>query len=481
MTLRIYNTINGQKEEFIPQVPGKVGIYVCGVTVYDLCHIGHARSQVAFDVVVRYLRFLGYEVKFIRNFTDVDDKIIKRAQERGISAKELSTENIAAFYRDTDQLGLCRPDEEPRVSEHIPEIIALIQRLMEVGMAYEVEGDVFFEVRKFAPYGKLSGRNVDDMRAGLRIDVDQRKRSPLDFALWKAFKPGEPKWESPWGDGRPGWHIECSAMSSKYLGETLDIHGGGKDLIFPHHENEIAQSEGARGKTFVRYWMHNGFVNVDDEKMSKSLGNFFTIQEVLERFDPEVIRFFMLTTHYRSPINFSDQALGEAEKRLKYFYEALQRLQAAAGEAEAPAGVSAQAGPGPAEAGLLAGFRQMMDDDFNTAAALGKLSEAMRSANEALDSRDEEFDAADFLSGVRAIAVVLGLFQRGPADYLEGLKLAGAAAGGMDRADVEEMIAARNRARREKDWARADAIRNELLDKGILLKDGPEGTTWTVT
>ena len=326
MPLRVYNTLSGKKEEFKPLVPGKVGMYVCGVTVYDYCHIGHARANIVFDIVYRYLQYSNYDVTYVRNYTDVDDKIIARANERGISSQELSEEFIRAFDEDMAALGLRTPTHEPKATAYIAEIIALVEQLIAKGMAYESEGDVYYSVDNFPSYLKLSKRNMEEMLAGARIAPGELKRNPMDFALWKAAKPGEPSWESPWGAGRPGWHIECSAMSSSLLGETFDIHGGGRDLIFPHHENEIAQSEGVSGKPFVKYWLHNGFVNVNQEKMSKSLGNFFTIRDILKRYDPEVVRFFILTAHYRSPIDFSDQNLEESRLGLTRFYEALAHL-----------------------------------------------------------------------------------------------------------------------------------------------------------
>ncbi|MGB3399428.1 MAG: cysteine--tRNA ligase, partial [Candidatus Deferrimicrobiaceae bacterium] len=313
MALTVFNTLGNRKEEFVPVTPKRVKIYACGVTVYDLCHIGHARANVTFDIIVRYLRYRGYEVTFVRNFTDIDDKIIQRANREKTDYLTISNRYIKAFYEDFDRLGLVRPDAEPRATDHIPEIIDLVERLIAAGKAYAVNGDVYFSVRGFAEYGKLSGKNTEDLLSGARVEVDDRKKDPLDFALWKASKPGEPSWPSPWGPGRPGWHIECSAMAMKHLGETFDIHGGGKDLVFPHHENEIAQSEGATGKPFARYWIHNGFVNVDSEKMSKSLGNFFTLRDVLGKVKPDVLRFFLVSSHYRSPIDYTERSLAEAK------------------------------------------------------------------------------------------------------------------------------------------------------------------------
>ncbi len=327
MPLRIYNTLTGKKEDFVPQTPGKVSMYVCGVTVYDHCHIGHARANVVFDVVYRYLRHIGYEVTYVRNYTDVDDKIINRANKEGVDFREITERFIREFDRDMNALGIAEPTFQPRATEHIDDIVRIVSALVDKGFAYQAGGDVYFNVERYAEYLKLSKRNLDDMKAGARIEVDERKEHPMDFVLWKEAKPGEPSWDSPWGKGRPGWHIECSAMSMRFLGETIDIHGGGKDLVFPHHENEIAQSEAATGKPFVRYWLHNGFVNINSEKMSKSLGNFFTIKEVLDRYEAEVLRFFLLTAHYRSPLDFSDQNMNEAEAGLDRIYTALARME----------------------------------------------------------------------------------------------------------------------------------------------------------
>ncbi|MEJ2700309.1 MAG: cysteine--tRNA ligase, partial [Desulfuromonadales bacterium] len=375
MTLRVYNTMSGRKEEFHPLHPGKVGMYVCGVTVYDYCHIGHARANIVFDVIYRYLRYAGFDVNYVRNYTDVDDKIIKRANERGISSKELSEEFIRAFDEDMAALNLDLPTCQPKATDYIGEIIAMVQNLVDKGIAYAAGGDVYYSVEKFPNYLKLSKRTMEEMQAGARIAPGEQKRNPMDFALWKAAKPGEPSWDSPWGPGRPGWHIECSAMSSTLLGDTFDIHGGGRDLIFPHHENEIAQSEGVTGKPFVRYWLHNGFVNVNQEKMSKSLGNFFTIRDILQKYDAEVVRFFILSAHYRSPIDFSDQNLEDARAGLSRFYEALK----VAGEAIEGC---PQVEGGAEEADLLeARFREAMDDDFNTALAIGHLFEGARTVN----------------------------------------------------------------------------------------------------
>ena len=480
MSLRVYNTLSGKKEVFQPLVPGKVGMYVCGVTVYDYCHIGHARANIVFDIVYRYLQYSGYDVTYVRNYTDVDDKIINRANERGISSQQLSEEFIQAFDDDMEALGLRKPTHEPKATDYIAPIICLAEELIEKGIAYESAGDVYYSVEKFPAYLKLSKRNMEEMQAGARIAPGEQKRNPMDFALWKAAKPGEPSWDSPWGRGRPGWHIECSAMSSSLLGETFDIHGGGRDLIFPHHENEIAQSEGASGKPFVKYWLHNGFVNINQEKMSKSLGNFFTIRDILKSYDPEVVRFFILTAHYRSPVDFSDQNLKESQAGLSRFYEALQTA-ADAVEGCPEGGASAEEG-----ADLEAQFRAAMDDDFNTAQAIGHLFEGVRTINR-LVAEKKFRKKADKVASVRALreticglGEVLGLFGSDPAGWLKQQNLKGLAERGLVEADVDAAIRDRLAARGDKDFARADQIREELAQKGIELLDSPTGTTWKI-
>ena len=478
MSLRVYNTMSGKKEEFQPLVPGKVGMYVCGVTVYDYCHIGHARANIVFDIVFRYLQFAGYETTYVRNYTDVDDKIINRANERGIDSKELAEEFIRAFDEDMAALGLVKPTHEPRATEYIEQIVAISQKLIDKGMAYESAGDVYYRVDKFDGYLKLSKRNMEEMQAGARVTPGEQKENPMDFALWKAAKPGEPSWESPWGAGRPGWHIECSAMSSSLLGDSFDIHGGGRDLIFPHHENEIAQSEGASGKPFVKYWLHNGFVNVNQEKMSKSLGNFFTIRDILKTYDPEVVRFFILTSHYRSPIDFSDQNLIEAQAGLSRFYEALLTAdQAVEGVAEAD--VSSEEG-----AKLEEKFREAMDDDFNTALAIAHLFEGVRTMNRLVATKKFR-KKAELVAQVRDLRVttlklgeVLGIYHSDPAIWLEKVKQAGLAKLDISREEIEELIAQRKQARVEKDFTRSDEIRDLLAARGIELLDSPAGTTW---
>ena len=487
MPLRVYNTLSGKKEEFQPLVPGKVGMYVCGVTVYDYCHIGHARANIVFDIVYRYLLYSGYEVNYVRNYTDVDDKIIARANERGISSQVLAEEFIRAFDEDMLALGLRKPTHEPKATEHIAQIIALAEDLIAKGMAYESAGDVYYSVETFPSYLKLSKRNMDEMQAGARIAPGEQKRNPMDFALWKTAKPGEPSWPSPWGAGRPGWHIECSAMSSTLLGPTFDIHGGGRDLIFPHHENEIAQSEGASGKPFVKYWLHNGFVNVNQEKMSKSLGNFFTIRDILKSYDAEVVRFFILTAHYRSPIDFSDQNLEEARTGLSRFYEALAQLDKALDKADA--GVEQGAVPEsltePVErlTQLEERFRSAMDDDFNTALAIGHMFDAVRAINRILAEENTlngqtQVVLAKGRDDLLRLGDVLGLFGSVPEAWLTLSAREGLDESGLSAADIDALIVARREARASRDFARADQIRDELAAKGVQLLDGPEGTTW---
>jgi cysteinyl-tRNA synthetase len=455
-------------------------MYVCGVTVYDYCHIGHARANIVFDVIYRYLQFAGYEVNYVRNYTDVDDKIINRANERGIDSTTLAEEFIKAFDEDMASLGLALPTCQPKATEHIEQIVEIVQRLIDKGLAYESAGDVYYAVENFPGYLKLSKRNMDDMRAGARIAPGEQKRNPMDFALWKAAKPGEPAWESPWGPGRPGWHIECSAMSMKYLGESFDIHGGGKDLVFPHHENEIAQSEGASGKPFVKYWLHNGFVNVNQEKMSKSLGNFFTIRDILQSYDPEVVRFFILTAHYRSPIDFSDQNLQDALAGLSRFYEALQVSAEAVADLPESDAVSEEG------AALEAKYREAMDDDFNTAAAIGHLFEGVRTMNRLCATKkfrkkaDLVAQVQDLHRTVIRLGGVLGLFDSEPVVWLDKQKFAALAKLDITAEEIEQYIAERKQARKDKDFARSDAIRDELDAKGIVLLDSAQGTSWKI-
>ena len=456
MSLRIYNTLSRALEAFSPIEPGHVRMYVCGMTVYDLCHLGHARSMVAFDIVQRWLRASGLRVTYVRNITDIEDKIIRRAVENGETIRQLTDRMIDALHQDADALGIQRPDFEPRATDYVPQMLGMIDRLQQRGLAYQAgSGDVNFAVRKFAGYGKLSGKSLDELQAGERVAVDDGKADPLDFVLWKRAKPTEPeevKWDSPWGQGRPGWHIECSAMGCELLGESFDIHGGGADLQFPHHENEIAQSEGATGKTFARTWMHNGFINVDNEKMSKSLGNFFTIRDVLKEFDAETVRFFVVRSHYRSPLSYSDVHLADARSALKRLYTALSLVPAAEVAID-------WAQPQAAR------FKAAMDEDFGTPEAVAVLFELAVEVN-----RDQSAQAAGLL---KALGGCLGLLQADPQAFLQ----AGVAAG-VDAAAVQAQIAARAAAKAAKDWAEADRIRQALLAQGIVLKDSAAGTTW---
>ncbi|PIE70446.1 MAG: cysteine--tRNA ligase [Deltaproteobacteria bacterium] len=474
MTLRIYNTLTRTKEVFQPMEPGHVKMYVCGPTVYDACHIGHARSVVVFDVMARYLRAIGNRVTYIRNFTDVDDKIIQRAASLGENWSDLANRYIDAFHTDMDALYVERATEEPKATDHIPHIIEFIASLIEKGHAYPADGDVYFAVASFDGYGKLSGRKLADMEAGARIDIDPRKRNPFDFALWKGAKPGEPAWNSPWGSGRPGWHIECSAMSRAYLGDGFDIHGGGKDLIFPHHENEIAQSESACGCQFVRYWIHNGFVNIDQEKMSKSLGNFKMIKDVMQYYPPEVIRLFLLSNHYRSPIDFTDQNMDEARSGLEKLYGTLRRVKETFGWGRVDL-LDLPQGP------VWEQFCAAMDDDFNSARAIGGLFDTSRELNRLMDADNVTPDTVKGIAGdmVRT-GTVLGLLMEDAAAFFESRKTAALETTELDAAAIEARIAERNQARKEKNFARADAIRDELLEKHILLEDKVDGTHWKV-
>ncbi|MBM4295223.1 MAG: cysteine--tRNA ligase [Deltaproteobacteria bacterium] len=491
--MQIYNTLTRRKETFEPQHPGKVGLYACGVTVYDHCHLGHARSCVAFEVMVRHLRRRGYEVTWVRNYTDIDDKIIRRAHETHTSWEAVAERYISSFQEDMAALGIPPAQIEPKATEHIPGMLEIIRILVDKGFAYQGApgGDVYFRVGKFPGYGKLSGQSLEDIQAGARIEIDPHKEHPLDFVLWKASKPGEPAWPSPWGPGRPGWHIECSAMSMKYLGETLDLHGGGLDLIFPHHENELAQSEAATGKPFVRYWLHHGLLTIDQEKMSKSLGNFFTIKEVLARFHPEVVRFFLINSHYRSPLDFSDAALGEAEAALLRLYSTLGRLE------DLRKHYPGVRGPAPADftaAALTAEeidrlltlperFAGAMDDDFNTAQALGYMFEAVRLTNRLLEHPAAEPGYVALLAEVRHnlvdLGYVLNLLQAEPQEMLAALRQKGAELK-ISPQEIERLITERAEARTNKDWARADEIRKELSEMDITLEDTPQGTTWRV-
>ncbi len=471
--LKIHNTLTRQKEEFEPLEPGKVRLYVCGMTVYDYCHLGHARVMVAFDTVVRYLRHLGYAVTYVRNITDIDDKIIKRAKDNGEPTDALTARFINAMHEDERALGVLSPDHEPRATTSIAEIIRMIDKLIERGYAYiGGNGDVFYAVGKFAGYGQLSGKNIDELRAGERVDVDQAKRDPLDFVLWKMAKPGEPYWPSPWGDGRPGWHIECSAMSTCCLGNHFDIHGGGMDLQFPHHENEIAQSEGATGEKFVNLWMHNGFVRVNEEKMSKSLGNFFTVREILARYRPETVRFFILNSHYRSPLNYCDENLDEAHAALTRLYTALRGL----GSTIPPFGKGGAGGisrplGSVREDDHAIRFEEAMQDDFNTPQAIAVLFDLAREINR--QKTTNESAALELAVLLKSLASVLGLLQEDPENYLRG-----DAEDGLSADAIATLIEQRLQARKTKNWKESDRIRDELKEQGIILEDTPQGTSW---
>ncbi len=472
MAVRAFNTLTRRKDELTPTRGGEMRMYVCGVTVYDVSHIGHGRSAIVFDVIRRYLRHRGYAVKFVKNFTDIDDKIIRRGNQEGVPAREISERYIEAYRADMASLGVLPADVEPKATEHIPQMIALIERLIQRGVAYPVDGDVYFEVRRFPSYGRLSGKNLEELRAGARVEVDERKRDPLDFALWKAAKPGEPAWKSPWGEGRPGWHIECSTMAMEYLGETLDVHGGGEDLIFPHHENEIAQAEAATAKPFVRHWMHNGFVNLGAEKMSKSLGNTLTIADLVRRHDPEALRLYLLGTHYRNPLEFADERITETGR-------ALGRLRALKEEAER---IASRGTPGPGPDGGLfdqvaaqrARFEAAMDDDFNTPQALGALFDLARLLHTAREQVGQgTLGAGAFLMGVGELVTlsqVLGL--------LEGTGRRATAIDPQLKARIDSLVYLRQEARRQRDFAEADRLREELGRLGVVLEDTRDGTTW---
>ena len=538
--MKIYNTLTRKKEEFRPINPPNVNMYVCGITAYDSCHIGHARAAVAFDVVVRYLRYKGFKVKFVRNYTDIDDKIINRATREKRDWTELSEYYIKGYAEDMAGLGNLKPDIEPRATDHIKEMIAIIRKLFDHGLAYQTKSGVYFSVRKFSGYGKLSGKNIEELESGARIAVDEEKQDPLDFALWKASKPDEPKWPSPWGEGRPGWHIECSAMSSKYLGQPFDIHGGGQDLIFPHHENEIAQAEGAEDCQFVKYWLHNGFINIAAEKMSKSLGNIKTIRETLKQYDFETLRHFLTSSHYRSPLDYTAQALADAAAAVDRFYEMMGRIPVSSPRKQGSSDVKRIPAPCPSPAGTsfagMTGIEKdlaealnsteqkitaFMDDDFNTAGAMGIIFELVRLTNKYLDeipssmgrllpkschsceSRNpvqlnaldpsavadgdnkqiENFEWLSFKwrSLAAMINEIFGLFGSDPAEYQKRRKKTATSSKGVDSEFVEKLIADRAAARKTKDFAKADAVKKQLADMGIELKDKPDGTTeWKI-
>jgi len=500
MSLRVFNTLHRKKEAFKPIAPGKVRMYVCGPTVYDSCHIGHARSVVVFDVIARYLKAIGYDVLYVRNFTDVDDKIIDKANQLGIDSTTVAERFIKEFYDDMDALNVERATIEPKATDHIAQIIQFVKKLVKGGFAYQVEGDVFFSVEKFEKYGKLSGRKLDEMEAGARIDINEKKNNPFDFVLWKSAKPGEPFWESPWGKGRPGWHIECSVMSSEYLGVTFDIHGGGKDLCFPHHENEIAQSESISGKPFVKYWIHNGFVNINQEKMSKSLGNFLMIKDVLKTYHPEVVRLFLLSNHYRSPIDFTEMAMEEARKGLDKMYALLLRVDKTMG-IESTQDI---------ETGdCWQQFCEAMNDDFNSAQGTGIIFDTVRTVNRMLDQYENsnsdhikqkkqielpfrkklnENSGADQikntiqfgLADIRRTGNILGILFEKPAVYFDKKQKQVLEQKSVDPTMIAKMVEERNAARKAKDWKKADQIRDQLADMDVILEDRPEETVWKI-
>ena len=461
--MKLYNTLTRRKEEFVPVEKGKVKMYVCGPTVYDFFHIGNARPFIVFDVLRRYLEYRGYEVTYVQNFTDVDDKIIRRAAEENSTMQEVSERFIGEYFADADRLGIKRATVHPKATEHINEIIDLISRLEEKGMAYAAEDGVYFDTSRFPEYGKLSKQSLEDLNAGARVEVDQNKKNPADFALWKKQKPGEPAWDSPWGKGRPGWHIECSAMSTKYLGQTIDIHAGGQDLIFPHHENEIAQSEGASGKPFARYWLHNGFINIENEKMSKSLGNFFTVRDISRDYDLEIIRFFMLSAHYRNPINFSREMLEQAKNGLTRLYNAKRDLEHIAENADREDMNKEEREKAEELEGYRKRFNEAMEDDLNTADALSVIFELVRDINAYIKQGTSAGFAKWALGFLMEFADVLGLLSKQQ--------------GRLDQ-EIEDLVAERERARKRKDWALADKIRDDLKERGIIIEDTPQGVKW---
>jgi len=486
MTIRIYNTLSGKKEVLKTLEPDHVKLYVCGITSYDYCHIGHARSVLAFDMIVRYLKYRGYKVTFVRNFTDIDDKIIARAKEQQTTSEELANRFIDEYYTDMDRLGVDRPDLEPKATEHIKEMTDIIGELIDKGMAYQAGNDVYYVVDSFPEYGKLSKRNIEEMKAGSRISINEQKQNPMDFVLWKGSKPGEPTWDSPWGPGRPGWHIECSAMSRKYLGATFDIHGGGQDLIFPHHENEIAQSEGANGQPFVNCWIHHGFVTIRDEKMSKSLGNFLTIRDILDNYHPEILRFFIFSTHYRNPLDFSESAMRDATAGLERLYECLAAVDAleASKERGTASIFSAQDIKKIEEMEMR--FQQAMDNDFNTAQAQGIFFDTVKTINRLQGkitpaAAEEDIRLLKNGAGVlRKLAAIMGLLKEDAQQFLNARRKEQVADCDIDAATIEKLVAERYQCRIEKNWKRSDEIRDELLAKNIELHDGPDGTSWSV-
>lgn len=492
MSLRFYNTLTKKKEVFKPLEDGKVGIYVCGITVYDVCHVGHARSAIVFDVITRYFQYRGYNVTYVKNFTDVDDKIIVKANAEGKTISDISETYISRHDEDMDTLGVARPGHTPRATEHIDGMIRLIKDLLDKGLAYEVDGDVYYAVEKFPEYGKLSGRSTEDMIAGARVDVSEKKNNPLDFALWKASKEGEPWWESPWGRGRPGWHIECSVMSQGYLGGTFDIHGGGEDLIFPHHENEIAQSEGATGKPLANYWIHNGFVRINSEKMSKSLGNIFTISDILNNYHPEVLRLFMLQSHYKSPVDFSESALAEARTGMDRLYSTLLAIKDILKDCDDFSGITINdlSGKDRNIADTLMAlpdkFVDVMDDDFGTPRAIGHIFDVVRLINGYLgDKTLSSIATTCFIlhmaqKNIQEIGRVLGLFLEEPDDYFRQDRDRESRRRGLEVEEIDRLIEERWAARQAKNWKRADEIRDLLAEKKIILKDTATVTTWKI-
>jgi len=487
MTIQFYNTLSGKKEALQTIEPNHVKLYVCGITSYDYCHIGHARSALAFDMIVRYLRYRRYKVTYVRNFTDIDDKIIARAQEQRCSAEKLANRFIAEFYTDMDMLGVDRPDIEPKATEHIGEMIELIAELIEKDKAYQAGKDVYYIVDSFPEYGKLSKRNIDDMKAGARISVNEQKKNPMDFVLWKGSKPGEPTWDSPWGSGRPGWHIECSAMSRKYLGETFDIHGGGQDLIFPHHENEIAQSEGASGKCFATSWIHHGFVTISDVKMSKSLGNFLTIRDILNNYHPEILRFFIFSTHYRNPLDFSESAMQNATTGLERLYECVASIDAIDREIYSTKCASALSETDIEKIeSMEMRVQQAMDNDFNTAQAQGIFFDSVKILNRVRKSLPKipARKDIDFLFNgtktLKMLADIMGLLRSDAREFLTANKEKMVAELAIAPSEIEALVKERFKCRQEKNWARGDDIRDQLLACNIILKDGPDGTSWSV-
>ncbi len=495
MALKVYNTMTGTKEDFEPLEDDKTNMYVCGVTVYDHTHIGHARSAVVFDVIRRYLKYSGYNVKYVRNFTDVDDKIIDKANKEGVDCSQIAERFIEEYYRDMERLGVEDADVSPRATDHIPQMVEMIENLIDKGFAYQAGGSVYFSVKKFAPYGKLSGKDIDQLLVGARVEVDERKEDPLDFALWKESKEGEPAWESPWGLGRPGWHIECSAMSMAHLGETVDIHGGGKDLIFPHHENEIAQSEASTDKGFVRYWLHNGFVNINKEKMSKSMGNYFTVKDILEDYHPEAVRLFLLSTHYRNPVDFSEDALQRANRALDRYYSMMQEIETLVGASGKMEGVEEESLDGQGRAlyqevgGARELFREAMDDDFNTARAIGQVFSLVRKINRYLHEKGDGLEVNELglmslaVEVLRDVGEVLELFRLDADQWFKRKLEHGERAETTETLDEEYInrrLIERDEARKKRDWAAADGIREELTAMGLIIEDTPKGGRWKV-